>query len=186
MCISQVDGKMEGWLYLIRSNRFGLQYSRKRYFILEDNYLRSFKSKTSSDKEEPLRSAIIDSYIRVTDNGRESYHRKVFFSFTLYNTSNHNDRLKFGASSPEEAARWIRSLQDAPLHPAKNFKACSKRKWQPFRLSISKRAAHKKTVDWTSVSCMHMDAMTSDVLAPSPWKIFGCQNGKCQDPCLFL
>ncbi|GFS33053.1 pleckstrin homology (PH) and lipid-binding START domains-containing protein [Actinidia rufa] len=139
MCISQVDGKMEGWLYLIRSNRFGLQYSRKRYFILEDNYLRSFKSKPSSDKE-------------------------VFFSFTLYNTSNHNDRLKFGASSPEEAARWIRSLQDAPLHPAKNFKACAKRKWQPFRLSISKRAAHKKTVDWTSVSCMHMDAMTSDRL----------------------
>ncbi|GFZ14760.1 pleckstrin homology (PH) and lipid-binding START domains-containing protein [Actinidia rufa] len=134
MSISQGDGKMEGWLYLIRSNRFGLQYSRKRYFILEDSCLRSFKSKPTSDKE-------------------------------------------FGASSPEEAARWIRSLQDAALHPAKNFKACSKRKWQPFRLSISKRTAHKKTVDWTSVSCMHMDAMTSDVIAPSPWKIFGCQNG---------
>ncbi|KAG5578475.1 hypothetical protein H5410_058609 [Solanum commersonii] len=35
---------MEGWLYLIRSNRFGLQYSRKRYFILQDQYLKSYKS----------------------------------------------------------------------------------------------------------------------------------------------
>ncbi|KAL6980347.1 hypothetical protein U1Q18_021989 [Sarracenia purpurea var. burkii] len=176
MGIPQADGRMEGWLSLIRFNRFGLQYSRKRYFILEDNCLKSFKSKPNSDKEEPVRSAIIDSCIRVTDNGRESYHRKVFFIFTVYNTSNHNDQLKFGASSPEEAARWIRSLQDSALNPAKNFVGCSKRKWQPFRLIVSKRT-HQKSVDWASASSMHMDAMTSDVIAPSPWKIFGCQNG---------
>ncbi|XP_058204629.1 protein ENHANCED DISEASE RESISTANCE 2-like isoform X2 [Rhododendron vialii] len=176
MGMPQVDGKMEGWLYLIRFNRFGLQYSRKRYFILEDNCLKSFKSKPNSDME-PVRSAIIDSCIRVTDNGRESFHRKVFFIFSLYNTSNHNDQLKFGASSPEEAARWIRSLQDAAINPAKNLAACSKRKWQPFRMSMSKRAAHKKSIEWTSASCKHMYAMTSDVIAPSPWKIFGCQNG---------
>ncbi|KAA8539305.1 hypothetical protein F0562_025997 [Nyssa sinensis] len=168
---------MEGWLCLIRFNRFGLQYSRKRYFILEDNCLKSFKSKPSSDNEEPLRSAIIDSCIRVMDNGRESYHRKVFFIFTLYNTSDHNDQLKLGASSSEEAARWICSLQDAAINPAKNFVACSKRRWQPFRLIVSKRTAHKKSVDWISASSMHVDAMTSDVIAPSPWKIFGCQNG---------
>lgn len=41
MGMPQADGKMEGWLYLIRFNRFGLQYSRKRYFILEDNCLKS-------------------------------------------------------------------------------------------------------------------------------------------------
>lgn len=45
MGVSQSDtGRMEGWLYLIRSNRIGLQYSRKRYFILQDHLLKSFKS----------------------------------------------------------------------------------------------------------------------------------------------
>ena len=38
------ESRMEGWLYLIRSNRFGLQYSRKRYFVLQDHLLKSFKS----------------------------------------------------------------------------------------------------------------------------------------------
>jgi hypothetical protein len=36
--------RMEGWLYLIRSNRIGLQYSRKRYFVLQHHLLQSFKS----------------------------------------------------------------------------------------------------------------------------------------------
>lgn len=174
---SENDGKMEGWLYLIRFNRFGLQYSRKRYFVLQQNCLKSFKSIPTSDTEEPLRSAIIDSCIRVTDNGRESYHRKVFFIFTLYNTSNHNDQIKLGASSSEEAARWIRSLKDAALTPGNNFVACTKRKWQPFRLNVSKRMSYKNSIDWSSTASFHVDAMTSDVIAPSPWKIFGCQNG---------
>lgn len=43
--------RMEGWLYLIRSNRFGLQYSRKRYFVLEENCLHCFKAVPSSKKE---------------------------------------------------------------------------------------------------------------------------------------
>jgi hypothetical protein len=43
--------RMEGWLYLIRSNRFGLQYSRKRYFVLEDAALRCFKSAPSSKRQ---------------------------------------------------------------------------------------------------------------------------------------
>lgn len=46
------------------------------------------------------------------------------------------------------------------------------------RLNVSKRTPHKSFVDWTSAATMHVDAMTSDVIAPSPWKIFGCQNGK--------
>ncbi|XP_024991637.1 protein ENHANCED DISEASE RESISTANCE 2-like [Cynara cardunculus var. scolymus] len=162
---------MEGWLYLIRSNRFGLQYTRKRYFVLEENCLKSFKSKPTSDTQKPLRSAIVDSCIRVTDNGRESFSRKVFFIFTLYNTSNHNDSLKLGASCPEEAARWIHSLQDVAMEPGTN----SKRRWQPFRLSDSKSTTHKHSVDWTSSA--NSDAMTSDVIAPSQWKIFGCKNG---------
>ncbi|CAH9135947.1 unnamed protein product [Cuscuta epithymum] len=171
------DGNMEGWLYLIRLNRLGLQYCRKRYFILEDNCLKSFKSIPITGREEPLRSAIIDSCIHVKDNGRESCNRKVFFIFTLYNTSNHNDQLKIGATSPEEAARWICCLRDAALNPEKNLRAPAVRKWQPFRLSVSKRNARKKSIDWTDASSSHVDAMTSDVIGPSPWKIFGCQNG---------
>ncbi|KAK1419639.1 hypothetical protein QVD17_28867 [Tagetes erecta] len=164
---------MEGWLYLFRSNRFGLQYSRKRYFILQEGCLKSFKSKPTSDSQEPLRSAVIDSCIRVTDNGRESFSRKVFFIFSLYNASNHTDCLKLGASNPEEAARWIHSLQDVAMEPGTN----SKRRWQPYRLNDSMIATRKRSVDWTSSANMHVDAMTSDVIAPSQWKIFGCKNG---------
>uniref|UniRef100_A0A2C9V1H6 START domain-containing protein n=1 Tax=Manihot esculenta TaxID=3983 RepID=A0A2C9V1H6_MANES len=142
---------MEGWLYLIRSNRIGLQYSRKRYFVLEDHVLKSFKAVPASKDE-------------------------VFFIFTLYNTSNHNDQLKLGASSPEEAARWIHSIQEAALKGGQNVVGCSKSSWQSFRLSGSSRVSHNKPIDWTLCSFTHSDPVT-DVIAPSPWTIFGCQNG---------
>ncbi|KAK4255100.1 hypothetical protein QN277_008140 [Acacia crassicarpa] len=181
MSTHQNDGRMEGWLYLIRSNRFGLQFSRKRYFVLDGHLLKSFKSVPSSSNEDPLRSAVVDSCIRVTDNGRESINRKVFFIFSLYNTSNHCDQLKLGASSPEEAARWIQSFQEASLKHAPDLGdipvACSKRRWQSFRLSGSSRKSHSNSSDWTLFSSTNLDPMTSDVVAPSPWIIFGCQNG---------
>ncbi|KAG4961253.1 Protein ENHANCED DISEASE RESISTANCE 2-like [Glycine soja] len=174
---SQSDGissRMEGWLYLIRFNRIGLQFSRKRYFVLDGNLLRSFKSVPVSNNQDPVRSAIVDSCIRVMDNGRESVNRKVFFIFTLYNTLNHNDQLKFGASRPEEAARWIQSFHEASLKGAPDggddTVGCSKRRWQSFRLSGSSSSrSHPNSVDWTLSS--------ADVIAPSPWTIFGCQNG---------
>ncbi|TYH07440.1 hypothetical protein ES288_A08G233800v1 [Gossypium darwinii] len=174
------DLKMEGWLHIIRSNRIGLQYSSKRYFVLEDHLLKSFKSMPISNLQEPGRSAIIDSSIRVTDNGRESIHRKVFYIFTLYNSSNHNDQLKLGASSPEEAARWIQSLQEAALKGGPysgNDAAYSKSRWQSFRSSGSTNEHHNNSLDWTLYSSTKMDRVTSDVVAPSPWTIFGCQNG---------
>jgi len=31
--------------------------------------------------------------------------------------------------------------------------------------------------DWTLFSSAHNDPMASDVIAPSPWTIFGCKNG---------
>ncbi|KAF2300607.1 hypothetical protein GH714_014464 [Hevea brasiliensis] len=175
MDVSQDKEIMEGWLYLIRYNRIGLQYSRKRYFVLEDHVLKSFKAIPAKD-EDPVRSAIVDSCIRVTDNGRESIHRKVFFIFTLYNTSNHSDQLKLGASSPEEAARWIHSIQEVALKGGQNVVGCSKSSWQSFRLSGSSRVNHNKPIDWTLCSFTHSDPVT-DVIAPSPWTIFGCQNG---------
>ncbi|XWS74295.1 hypothetical protein CRYUN_Cryun02cG0202700 [Craigia yunnanensis] len=125
--------KMEVWLYIIRSNRIGLQYSRKRYFVLEDHLLKSFKSMLISNPQ-------------------------VFFIFTLYNSSNHNDQLKGGPYPGNEVA-------------------CSKSRWQSFRSSGSNNANHNNSIDWTLYSSTKMDRVTSDVVAPSPWTIFGCQNG---------
>lgn len=181
MGIPQIDGTMEGWLYVIRSNRFGLQNSRKRYFVLEDHHLKSYKSIPNFKNEDPIKIAVIDSCIRVTDNGREVIHRKLFFIFTLYNTANHNDKLKLGASSSEEAARWIHSFQEAALKmcPVAGISGlgCPKNAWQSFRLSSSGRIHHSNPIEWTVGSSTQLDPITSDVVAPSPWTIFGCQNG---------
>lgn len=35
----------------------------------------------------------------------------------------------------------------------------------------------KNVLDWTLFSSAHNDPMASDVIAPSPWTIFGCKNG---------
>ncbi|KAG4988801.1 hypothetical protein JHK82_031137 [Glycine max] len=128
---SDASSRMEGWLYLIRFNRIGLQFSRKRYFVLDGNLLRSFKS------------------VPVSNN-------------------------QFGASRPEEAARWIQSFHEASLRGAPDggddVVGCSKRGWQSFRLSGSSSGiSHPNFVDWTLSS--------ADVIALSPWTIFGCQNG---------
>ncbi|XP_042512360.1 protein ENHANCED DISEASE RESISTANCE 2-like isoform X2 [Macadamia integrifolia] len=115
------------------------------------------------------------------DNGRERINRKVFFAFSLYNTSNHNDRLKLGATSPEEAARWIRSLQEAALqertNAGENALACIKRKCKTPRSNGSKRTDCRNSIDWTLRSSLYSESMMHDVIAPSPWTIFCCQNG---------
>ncbi|MED6136972.1 hypothetical protein PIB30_060690 [Stylosanthes scabra] len=46
--------RMEGFLYLLRHNRFGQHSLRKRYFIIKDNVLRSFKTKPVSQMEKGL------------------------------------------------------------------------------------------------------------------------------------
>ncbi|XP_057483585.1 protein ENHANCED DISEASE RESISTANCE 2-like isoform X2 [Actinidia eriantha] len=133
----QNDGSMEGWLYLIRSIRFGLQYSRKLYFVLQDHHLKSFKSVPASNNE-------------------------------------------LGASSPEEAARWIISFKDAALKADLNqgdVLGCPSSDWQSLRLKRSNRAHRTSSIDWTLCSFTNMDPVSSDVIAPSPWTIFGCQNG---------
>ncbi|KAJ0255357.1 hypothetical protein HA466_0101190 [Hirschfeldia incana] len=179
MEMSQTDGRMEGWLYTIRHNRFGLQFSRKRYFLLLDNNLKSFRSVPSDHNEEPDRRASLDCCIRVTDNGRESFHRKILFIFTLYNTSNHLDQLKLGASSPEEAAKWIRSLQDASQKgfPFPDCEFVSHAEKGLVKLDLSKRTHRKVSVDWTNYSSLNVETIAPDVISASPWKIFGCQNG---------
>ncbi|KAM3232016.1 protein ENHANCED DISEASE RESISTANCE 2-like isoform X2 [Capsicum annuum] len=172
--------RMEGWLYLIRSNWFGLQYSRKRYFVLHDLLLKNYKSNPVSNNLDHVRSAVIDSCIRVTDNSRESIQRKVVFIFTLYNSSNHNDQLKLGANSPEEAARWIHALQEAALKADMNKRSaadCPMRDSQSLRLNCSNKSNHPNSIDWTFCSSSVADATTSDVVAPASRTIFGCQNG---------
>ncbi|THG13431.1 hypothetical protein TEA_020968 [Camellia sinensis var. sinensis] len=68
MGISQNEGRMEGWLYLIRSNRFGLQYSRKRYFVLQGHHLRSFKSVPASKNEvHSLPPILVELVVTSTD-----------------------------------------------------------------------------------------------------------------------
>ncbi|CAM8955638.1 unnamed protein product [Rhodiola kirilowii] len=175
------DRRMEGWLYMIRSYRFGLQYSRKRYFVLDDRHLMSFKSAPSSNYQDLVRSAVIDSCIRVTDNGRESIQRKVLFIFTIYNSSNSDDRLKLGASSPDEAARWIHSLQEVALKAGPNIRdkglGCWKSPCRSIRFSGSSKIHQSNSIHWTLYSSTFADPESSDVIAPSPWTIFGCQNG---------
>ncbi|RYQ97688.1 hypothetical protein Ahy_B08g093764 isoform A [Arachis hypogaea] len=69
---------MEGWLYLIQSNCVGLQFLRKHYFVLKGHHLRSYKyllalSRNNNNHQLlPLRSAVLDSTIRVLDKGRET------------------------------------------------------------------------------------------------------------------
>ncbi|KAK7315503.1 hypothetical protein VNO77_34053 [Canavalia gladiata] len=181
MDVPQSEGLMEGWLYIFSSNRLGLQYSRKRYFILKGSFLRSFKDQPVYQMKESNRSAIIDSSIRITDSGRETINKKVFFIFTVYNASDQRDQLKLGASSSEEAARWISSLQHAALkensNPETSLVSCSKKKYPSLRMGGSKRSDWKDYIDWNFQSCIYTEAMTSDVIAPTPWKIFGCHNG---------
>ncbi|ESW23868.1 hypothetical protein PHAVU_004G082900 [Phaseolus vulgaris] len=172
---------MEGWLSIFTINRLGLRRSHKRYFILKNSFIRSFKDKPMSQMEEAHRSTIIDSEVRVIDNGRETINKKVFFIFTLYSILNKRDEVKLGASSPEEAAKWIRSLKDAALkensNPEMDFLISSNKKHLSLRMGGSKKKKWKQSIEWNFQSCIYNEAMTSDVIAPSPWKIFSCHNG---------
>ncbi|KAG4939455.1 hypothetical protein JHK84_045632 [Glycine max] len=178
MAAPHSEGVMEGWLYIFASNRIGLHCSRKRYFILKESFLRSFKDKPVSLM-------------------------KVFFTFTVYNASNQIDQLKLGASSSEEAAKWIRLLKDAALkvlitlcvgcclkteanvimyfqensNSELNLVNTSKKKHSSLRMGGSKRTNWKHYVEWNFQSCIYTEAMISDVIAPSQWKIFSINNG---------
>ncbi|RWR96655.1 Pleckstrin domain-containing protein [Cinnamomum micranthum f. kanehirae] len=174
MGIPQNTWRMESWLYVIESNRLGLQYTRKRYFVFEDDFLNCFKSMPASKEEGPIRSAPIDSCICVTDYGIESIKGKDFFIFSLYNVSNHDDRLKLGARSSEEAAKWVLGFKEAAL------KGCSNPERHSVRLKGDKRTSHTSSLglaDWATCSSPRTDKVMSDVVASCPWTIFGCENG---------
>lgn len=46
------------------------------------------------------------------------------------------------------------------------------------RLGGCSSTSRINSIDWTLCSSTQTDPVTSDVVAPSPWTIFGCQNGK--------
>lgn len=52
------------------------------------------------------------------------------------------------------------------------------------RLGGSNRVNQSPSIDWTLCSSKHVDQLTSDVIAPSPWTIFGCQNGLWKFNCV--
>ncbi|XP_052487442.1 protein ENHANCED DISEASE RESISTANCE 2 isoform X2 [Gossypium raimondii] len=157
MGLSQNEAKMEGWLYTIRSHPLGLQFSRKRYFVLHNHVLRSFKTIPISEKQ-------------------------VFFIFTVYSILDGNNQIKLGACSSEEAAAWIRclkavALEEPPPCQAKNFVGSPTMTWPSLRSESTWMKLRKNSVKWPFRSSVHAEATTSDVIAPSHWKIFGCQNG---------
>lgn len=55
-----------------------------------------------------------------------------------------------------------------------------------IRLSSSARDHQSTSIDWTLRSSARVDPVTTDVVAPSPWTIFGCQNGMVHAQLSFL
>ncbi|KAH8935094.1 hypothetical protein BDL97_17G012300 [Sphagnum fallax] len=165
---------MEGWLYLIQTTRLMMTQPRQRYFMLVGSRALYYKEKPAHRDE-------------------------VLFTFIIYDSYNNSDKLRFGARSPEEAAKWIQAFKDAADHaqpPGNNisFVPSGGRRRIPFRLTgmrgngLVRDASGGKdhlyhedsTIladlpDWTG-SLPSRDA-SPDVIADSPWQIFGCKNG---------
>ncbi|KAL8166842.1 hypothetical protein V2J09_008341 [Rumex salicifolius] len=170
---------MEGWLYLISSNRFGIKTIRKRYFVLDESSLKSFKSKPNSNDAVPIGSALINSRIHLTDEGKKQTNKKVLYLFTLHNISNEDEQLKLGANSSEESFKWIQSLKDAMLkenqNSGKDLSAHSSCGWQSIRrMGRTRRTLSGSSADWIHHSSAHVD---TDVSAPPSWKIVGVLSG---------
>ncbi|KAH8935099.1 hypothetical protein BDL97_17G012300 [Sphagnum fallax] len=131
---------MEGWLYLIQTTRLMMTQPRQRYFMLVGSRALYYKEKPAHRDEAPIKSGLIDPCTRVKDHGRESFHGLVLFTFIIYDSYNNSDKLRFGARSPEEAAKWIQAFKDAADHaqpPGNNisFVPSGGRRRIPFRLT---------------------------------------------------
>lgn len=61
----------------------------------------------------PIKSGTVDPYKRVADHGRENILGRTLFVFTVYDSYIHEDKLKFGARSSEEAAKWMEAFKEA-------------------------------------------------------------------------
>ncbi|KAK9078528.1 hypothetical protein SSX86_002585 [Deinandra increscens subsp. villosa] len=165
---------MEGWLYLIRCTTIGFKYSRKLYFVLRNHRFNTFRSIShSSCHKDPIRSIVMNSNIHIMDNGRKCIRGKVFFLFTLSDTSNHDAHLKLGASSPEEAAKWVKSFRELSHKVNPN----PGNLLDYLRSNYSGRVCDKNDVDDILSLASIMDPGTADMYEPSYWTILGCYNG---------
>ncbi|XP_076939441.1 protein ENHANCED DISEASE RESISTANCE 2-like, partial [Bidens hawaiensis] len=161
---------MEGWLYLISSNAIGFKYSRKLYYVLQHHRFMCFRHSSNKD---PIRTTVVDSSIRVTDNGKKLIRGKVLFVFTLSDTSNYDAHVKLGAGSPEEAAKWIKSFEESSKKVKRNngiYLDC-------LRSTCSGRVFDKNDVDDIISLTSVMDSRNADMSEPSQWTIFGCHHG---------
>ncbi|KAL2650119.1 hypothetical protein R1flu_018247 [Riccia fluitans] len=185
--------RVEGWLFLIAARRLRGQFPHKRYFILESGIASCYRTKPSTSDEVPIRKGLIDPYTRVADNGRETIHGQVLFVFTIYDSFDSENQLKFGVRSAEEAAKWMNAFKAAAEQSQPNGKvggfvpAPGKRRL-PFRRrsnsglisypSIGQEAFSPDdggVPDWTGT--LSFKEGSPDVVATSPWRIIGCQNG---------
>nr|XP_043634410.1 protein ENHANCED DISEASE RESISTANCE 2-like isoform X2 [Erigeron canadensis] len=123
--------------------------------------------------QDPVRSAVVDSSIHVIDNGRKCIRGKVFFVFTLCDTSNYDVHVKLGARNPEEAAKWIKSFQELSQKVYEKPGNIT----DLFSSKFSSRVCDKKDVDGILSLASIMDPKTSEINEPSYWTIFDCHNG---------
>ncbi|MFS7956621.1 putative pleckstrin domain, START domain, protein ENHANCED DISEASE RESISTANCE 2 [Helianthus anomalus] len=135
---------------------------------------------------DPIRSAVVDSNIRVTDNGRKCIRGKVFFVFTLSDASNHDAHVKLGASNPEEAVKWIKSFRelshkinlikvDLGTKSGKSF--ILNMNGLMFRSKYSSKVYDKNDVDCIISLASIMDPRIAAICEPSYWTILSCHNG---------
>ncbi|CAM6082696.1 unnamed protein product [Calypogeia fissa] len=191
---AQAGKRAEGWLYLIAARRLRGQYPQKRYFILEGGVASCYRTKPVDGEQVPIRKGVIDPYTRVTDNGRETIHSQVLFVFTVYDSTDNENQLKFGARSAEEAAKWMTAFKAAAEQAhtkGKNgaFVSSHGRRRLPFRKRggsglISYPSCGQDSFqteeaaavpDWTGA--LSFKDGSPDVVATSPWRIIGCKNG---------
>ncbi|RVW32145.1 Protein enhanced disease resistance 2 [Vitis vinifera] len=105
---------------------------------------------------------------------KRNIQRHVFFIFTLYDTSNPNNQLKLGASSSEEAAKWIHSLQEAVTkecaNPTNDVDPYPKSKKQYLRVAAIQRSKRwdSHRMNWDD----HPAIMAVGVVDATPEAIF--------------
>ncbi|KAG0586121.1 hypothetical protein KC19_2G065900 [Ceratodon purpureus] len=199
--------RMEGWVYILSSSKLRLNHPRKRYLVLEGNRASSYKDKPTPGTpgaENPVRSGIIDPDTRVVDHGRETVHGRVFFTFSMHDSYAPEAKIRFGVPNAEHAAKWMESFRTAaeraqPPGTNKTFLPPAQGRRRLPNLPNLRRSGRRGSglirdvsggsgdllsrgeslqadmPTWTG-AFLAKDA-SPDVVASSPWHIFGCKNG---------
>lgn len=196
------EPRMEGWVYYLNSGKLRLNHPRKRYLVLVGNRASSFRDKPGPGDENPLRSGIIDPDTRVNDHGRESVHGRVFFAFSMHDSYAPEAKFQFGVQNAEDAAKWMQAFREAaeraqPPGTNKTFLPAAQGRRRLPNLPNLRRSGRRGSglirdvsggsgemfresnqadmPNWTG-ALLAKDA-SPDVIASSPWHIFGCKNG---------